>query len=157
MSTSSRRSIYVIRSEHGSVKIGMATNANWRLHTLRAGSPGRLSLAFEGESEAAAVPAIEARAHALLAASRETGEWFAVSVDKAVQAVMTAAQQLGFEIHRPTPERRITRLHMHMPTSLAKRIDEWRRQQPDLPNSMEAARRLIELALEGEKKGGKQK
>jgi hypothetical protein len=47
------------------------------------------------------------------------------------------------------------RLNMVAPASWVKKIDDWRRQQPDLPNISEAIRRLVEMGLEGTKKGGK--
>lgn len=34
------------------------------------------------------------------------------------------------------------------PASWLKRIDDWRRQQPDIPNRSEAIRRLVDLALD---------
>ncbi|WP_256464585.1 hypothetical protein [Bradyrhizobium sp. 180] len=33
-----------------------------------------------------------------------------------------------------------------------KKIDDWRRQQPDLPNISEAIRRLVDLGLDASKK-----
>lgn len=36
-----------------------------------------------------------------------------------------------------------------------KRIDDWRRRQPDIPGRAEAIRRLVEIALETE--GGKKR
>jgi hypothetical protein len=47
------------------------------------------------------------------------------------------------------------RLNMVAPASWVKKIDDWRRQQPDLPNISEAVRRLVEAGLEATKKGGK--
>lgn len=47
------------------------------------------------------------------------------------------------------------RLNMVAPASWVKKIDDWRRQQPDLPNISEAIRRLVEMGLDGAKKGGK--
>ncbi len=47
------------------------------------------------------------------------------------------------------------RLNMVAPASWVRRIDDWRRQQPDLPNISEAIRRLVEAGLEASKKGGK--
>jgi hypothetical protein len=35
------------------------------------------------------------------------------------------------------------------------KIDEWRRVQPDLPGRAEAIRRLVEIAIELERKGQK--
>jgi hypothetical protein len=43
------------------------------------------------------------------------------------------------------------RLHMIVPLSWVKKIDAWRRQQPDLPNFSEAVRRLSEMSLEKSK------
>jgi hypothetical protein len=34
-----------------------------------------------------------------------------------------------------------------MDNALARQIDEWRRQQPDIPNRAEAIRRLVKQAL----------
>jgi len=57
------------------------------------------------------------------------------------------------EVHLSTIEkarrhRRRGRLNMVAPASWVRRIDEWRRQQPDLPNISEAIRRLVEAGLE---------
>jgi hypothetical protein len=43
------------------------------------------------------------------------------------------------------------RVNTILPLPLVRRIDEWRRQQPDLPNVSEAMRRLIEIALDSGK------
>jgi hypothetical protein len=40
------------------------------------------------------------------------------------------------------------RLNTIMPAALVKRIDDWRRQQPNLPTMSEAVRRLVELGLD---------
>ena len=56
----------------------------------------------------------------------------------------------------PKLDKEIRRLNMIAPASWVKKIDEWRRQQPDLPNISEAVRRLVEQGLEsGAKKSGK--
>lgn len=44
-------------------------------------------------------------------------------------------------------ERHSTRVHLMMTPSELLAIDEWRRQQPDLPSRAEAMRRLIQLGL----------
>jgi len=49
----------------------------------------------------------------------------------------------------------IKRLNLVVPTLWVKKIDDWRRRQADMPNLSEAIRRLVELALEIEKKGGR--
>ena len=52
-------------------------------------------------------------------------------------------------------EENTSRLNMVAPASWVKKIDDWRRQQPDLPSLSEAIRRLVETGLESIKKGGK--
>jgi hypothetical protein len=41
--------------------------------------------------------------------------------------------------------------------SFWKKIDDWRRQQEDLPSRAEAIRRLVDLGLEARKPAGKRK
>jgi hypothetical protein len=144
--------VYVIRSERGPVKVGVASNVRRRLHGLRVGSPARLSLEFEGECESTNVREIEAKAHALLASSRENGEWFSVSVDAAVHAVIEAASQLGYEMRRLStciqPRANVvgTPVMIRFQPELLAYLDKFRREQPDLPNRPEAIRRIIEAA-----------
>jgi hypothetical protein len=57
----------------------------------------------------------------------------------------------------PKLDKESRRLNMVAPASWVKKIDEWRRQQPDLPNISEAVRRLVDQGLEsGSKKSSKQ-
>lgn len=55
----------------------------------------------------------------------------------------------------PKLDDEIKRLNMVAPGSWVRKIDDWRRQQPDLPNISEAIRRLVELGLDASKKSGK--
>jgi metal-responsive CopG/Arc/MetJ family transcriptional regulator len=48
-------------------------------------------------------------------------------------------------------ERKPTRFELRLPPEMGDEIDEWRRQQADLPSRAEAARRLIQLGLEAAK------
>ena len=58
----------------------------------------------------------------------------------------------------PKLDKESRRLNMVAPASWVKKIDEWRRQQPDLPNISEAVRRLVDQGLEsGSKKSSKQR
>jgi metal-responsive CopG/Arc/MetJ family transcriptional regulator len=50
-------------------------------------------------------------------------------------------------------ENHTQRFQMRVPSDFLVKIDEWRRQQPDLPNRSEAIRRLVELALRKEAQG----
>jgi len=47
----------------------------------------------------------------------------------------------------PEMERKPTRFELRLPPELGDEIDQWRREQPDLPPRAEAARRLIEMGL----------
>ena len=49
----------------------------------------------------------------------------------------------------------IQRLNMVAPAAWVKKIDDWRRREPDLPNLSEAIRRLVDKGLESAPKGGK--
>ncbi len=49
----------------------------------------------------------------------------------------------------------IQRLNMVAPAAWVKKIDDWRRREPDLPNLSEAIRRLVDMGLESAKNGGK--
>jgi len=51
----------------------------------------------------------------------------------------------------------VRRIAMVAPLEWLRRIDAWRRHQPDMPNLSEAIRRLVETALDAEAKGGKPK
>jgi hypothetical protein len=41
---------------------------------------------------------------------------------------------------------------MVAPAAWVKKIDDWRRREPDLPNLSEAIRRLVDMGLESAKK-----
>jgi hypothetical protein len=53
------------------------------------------------------------------------------------------------------PDAETKRINMMAPITWLRKIDDWRRQQPDLPNISEAIRRLVDAGLEASKKGGK--
>lgn len=46
------------------------------------------------------------------------------------------------------PEEQTERLQMRVSLAFLKRIDDWRREQPELPSRAEAIRRLVERALD---------
>ena len=50
----------------------------------------------------------------------------------------------------------IERIHMVAPSSWVKKVDDWRRREPDLPNLSQAIRRLVEMGLESAKKSRQQ-
>jgi hypothetical protein len=52
------------------------------------------------------------------------------------------------------PERKPSRFEIRLPPELGDQIDDWRREQSDLPTRAEAARRLIEVGLSAAGKSG---
>ena len=46
----------------------------------------------------------------------------------------------------------IKRLNLVVPTAWVRKVDDWRRRQPALPSFSAAVRRLVEQAIDGEKK-----
>jgi hypothetical protein len=51
----------------------------------------------------------------------------------------------------------VQRLNLIAPLDWLKRIDAWRRHQPDLPSRSEAIRRLVDLGLEAGERRDKSK
>src|SRR5450631_1567007 len=70
--------IYIIRSEPGPIKIGIAGNPRKRLATLRTASPYQLFLDYEATVIGNA-KRLEERAHDALRRHRLCGEWFSIS------------------------------------------------------------------------------
>ena len=101
------RHIYVIASEAGPVKIGIATDVPTRLSALKTGSPWPLSLAAAVEVEGSSAERLERSSHEALADRRMTGEWFNCSAEEAIKAVRNAADSLGLHLRDyNAPEKR---------------------------------------------------
>jgi hypothetical protein len=94
--------IYVIRGDHGLIKIGISTNPSARLAQLQTASPSALSFAYIAALRCDG-RAVEAEAHRTLAAHRRNGEWFDVSPDMAVAAIAAAAYRLSEPIASGDP------------------------------------------------------
>lgn len=95
--------LYVVRGDHGRVKIGITSNCNARLAQLQTGSAYPLEFVWIGAPSGQAV-GIEYDAHQMLANYRQNGEWFEVAPDAAVGAISAAAQRRGVNILGCTPE-----------------------------------------------------
>ncbi len=106
--TASQDFVYVVDGGQGLVKIGVSTDPTARLVTLQTGSPHRLRLAFTAPTFGHAFE-IEQEAHAILAAQRANGEWFAVSSDLAIAALFGAADRTGFSMSEPNKDERLIR------------------------------------------------
>lgn len=95
-----KRSIYVVKSEAGPVKIGIATNAKKRFSALQTPSPVRLSLEYVAQCDGWFIEKIEIAVHKTLRGKHEKGEWFSISVDEAVAAIQREAEILGCDLTR---------------------------------------------------------
>lgn len=99
------RSIYVVRSEPGPVKVGIAGRVARRLSQLRVSSAVPLHLFFCAETDDD-VALLERQTHQILSDSHMTGEWFNVTAQEAAHAVVQAAKDLGFILREPMPTER---------------------------------------------------
>ncbi len=86
--------IYVIRGDHGLLKIGISTNPSARIAQLRTASPFPLDFEYIGAMNGFGEN-VEREAHATLEKYRTNGEWFDCSPEMAVAAVSAAAYRLG--------------------------------------------------------------
>lgn len=82
--------LYVIGSDAGPQKIGIASNVKSRLGGLQTSNHLRLAIASKEPIEPENARLAEARAHSLLANRRLAGEWFSVSPEDAAAAVRQA-------------------------------------------------------------------
>lgn len=92
---------YVIRGDHGLVKIGRSADPEARLASLQTASPFHLDLAHVMPVAGSAFD-IEQEAHAILDRYRRAGEWFACPVDVAVAAIAAA----GYRCNSPSQKKR---------------------------------------------------
>ena len=91
------RSIYVVKSDPGPVKIGIAGKALRRISHLKTSSAYPLAVAYIGEAETG-IEALEKRTHEILSDFRMAGEWFSASSEVAVAAVLQAAKELDIDL-----------------------------------------------------------
>jgi len=100
------RHVYVIASDPGPVKIGIATDVESRFSALKTSSPFPMKLVAAITVPKGAAPRIERLAHEYLAEHRMTGEWFNLDPDQAVDAVIRAADAVGEGFEEYAPVRR---------------------------------------------------
>jgi hypothetical protein len=96
--------IYVIRDDHGLLKIGISNNPNARLAQLKTASAVPLAIAYAGALRCDGF-AIESATHETLNRYRAEGEWFDCPIDLAVAAIGAAAHRLGEPIASVEPAR----------------------------------------------------
>jgi hypothetical protein len=86
--------LYAIRGDHNMVKIGVSTNPNARLASLRTASAFPIDFSYIAVTPGTGFD-IEAGAHEMLKSHRCNGEWFDVTPEMAVAAIAGAAHKLG--------------------------------------------------------------
>ena len=86
--------LYVIRGDHNMVKIGVSTNPNARLASLRTASAFPIDFSYIAVTPGTGFD-IEQAAHEMLKGHRCSGEWFDVPPEMAVAAIAGAAHKLG--------------------------------------------------------------
>lgn len=97
--------IYVIRGEHGLIKVGSSTNPRARLAQLRTASPFPLEIDYLGFTRADIYVEVEKTAHAILENHRVNLEWFDCDPDIAVAAIHRAAYRLGDHVIPTDPDK----------------------------------------------------
>ena len=87
-----RGAVYVISEGTENVKIGFSTVRGLasRLGTLQTGNPRKLVVSYHLECSLKEASVIEKRAHYLLSDSKILGEWFGVSIERAISTIHEA-------------------------------------------------------------------
>jgi hypothetical protein len=94
-----RLSIYVIRSKHNVVKIGIAARPRQRLSGLQSASHSPLSLDYTATVTGDA-RTLEIHVHKALESRRVSGEWFRIASSRAISVIIGAAEALGYALAR---------------------------------------------------------
>lgn len=82
--------IYLISSDNGYVKIGIAENPEKRLKQLQTGNANKLTLEYIAEPEYNKPLLIEKMIHKNLKSHKKQGEWFDISVETAKLEIIFA-------------------------------------------------------------------
>jgi hypothetical protein len=140
----------VLRPSDGARKVGQSINPAARLIGINNEQAMRCSIEYQAECPVDSIDAAEGHAHALLWDGALGREWFAVDQEAAraaVDAAIAAALADGPMLKPPKPTVKYERLEMRVDLEWLKRLDDWRRQQDDLPTRAEALRRLTAIGL----------
>jgi hypothetical protein len=124
--------LYIMGSDRGPKKVGIAANPALRLRRLQTGNSRELRVLFQQEAPEGLATDIERRAHWLLREHKTHGEWFSVSAKAAIEAVAQAISENGEgEKERPSVGRRPLKKNVatvitaiRLPADVAARIDE---------------------------------
>jgi hypothetical protein len=152
--------VYVIGEEGGPYKVGFSANPIERMKALRyVDKPQRLQVWHLAEtSDEPRARAVERLAHQYLAehqmpnrmgtqAGADLVEWFNAPLQKVIDTVERARDDAARGVEREKVNRYPFEFLLRLSPSLCERIDDWRREQADIPSRNEAIRRLLEQAL----------
>ncbi|HXJ57715.1 MAG TPA: GIY-YIG nuclease family protein [Verrucomicrobiae bacterium] len=96
--------VYVIGAEEGLRKVGYSTHPFKRLVSLKRDAPPGAKVLHATLLDYHEARQVEFRAHAILGPTRVRGEWFDVTDDVAISAVIQATNDLGFWGKHMAPE-----------------------------------------------------
>ena len=88
--------IYILRSEHGLLKVGSCTDPLVTITQLRKAAPYRLHIDYLGFTRADLAVEVEAAAKGILQRHRAQARWYDCAPEVAVMAVQTAAKRMGY-------------------------------------------------------------
>jgi hypothetical protein len=88
--------VYILRSEHGLIKLGSCTDPLVAISQLRKAAPYRLHIDYLGFTRADLAGEVENAAKGILQRHRDHARWFDCESEVAVAAIETAAKRLGY-------------------------------------------------------------
>lgn len=124
--------LYVMGSDRGPKKVGIANNPTLRLRRLQTGNGRELRVLFQQDAPDGLATDIERRAHWLLREHKTHGEWFSVSTKAAIEAVARAISENGEgekerpSVGRPPLKKNVATVitAIRLPSDVAQRIDD---------------------------------
>lgn len=144
--------IYVLGTDKAPQKIGFSSSPASRARFLAPGNADEFSVDFSGPVPRKDAHQIERLIHSRLADKHVRGEWFDVGPSDGIAAVRAGIKDYA-DGHRAPQKERAKRCTVPFLTTAAwiADVDNWRAQQPDIPNRSDAIRRLVESGLAKEK------
>jgi hypothetical protein len=90
--------VYMLRSEHGLIKLGSCSDPLTSITQVRKAAPYRLHIDYLGFTRADLAVEVENAARAILQRHRTHAQWFDCEPEVAAAAIQTAAKRLGYGI-----------------------------------------------------------
>ena len=88
--------VYILRSEHGLIKLGSCTDPLVAISQLRKAAPYRLHIDYLGFTRADLAGEVENAAKGILQRHRTQARWFDCEPKVAIAAIETASKRLGY-------------------------------------------------------------